>query len=71
MIVEFLGEIKEYSTFLTVSNVELIYDMKTTEELKYFNHIDEGKRRAQLRKRGTVIGGCFRTCKPSKCVSAL
>ena len=31
--------------------------------------MDESSKRAQMTKKGAVVGGCYRNCKPSECAA--
>ena len=59
-----LRYIKTSNTFLTVHNGELKCTMKSTDDLKDFAYLDKSRKRAQMTKKGVVVGGCYRMCKP-------
>ena len=56
--------IKASNTFLTVDNGELKCKMRSTDDLKDFEYMNKSRKRAQMTKKGAVVDGCYRTCKP-------
>ena len=44
--------------------------MRSTDDFKDFRTLDESREKAQMTKKGAVVGGCYRNCKPSECAAA-
>ena len=58
------------NNFLTVDNRKLQYTIRSTDNLEDFKYMNESKKRAQITKKGAVLGGCYRICKPSECATS-
>ena len=44
--------------------------MRSTDDFKDFRTLDESREKAEMTKKGAVVGGCYRNCKPSECAAA-
>ena len=60
---DLLQYIRASNTFLAVENRELIYTMRSTDNLKDFGYLDESQKRAQIIEKGAVECECYRLWK--------
>ena len=66
---DLLHYIKASNTFLAVKNGELMSTIRSTDNLKDFGYLDESRKKAQMKRKGAVVCGCYRMCKPTHCAA--